>query len=464
MPYLAAPFKTQISLINYMKYTVTPVFARITFSLLLSFLLISGYCQVQTPKYGVSMTVNSNGFYEYLPSGYDAGSAKYPLLIFVHGLGEIGDGSQAQLSKVLANGTPKQISQGIFPQSFTAKGQSYKFIVLSPQFTIWPFPYDINNIINYAIRNYRVDTSRIYLTGLSMGGGVVWEYPGEDLSYANRIAAIVPISGAAWPANFRCENIATGNVAVWATHNDQDPQVPSSYTVDFVNNIDNQPDPPNPLAKKTIFSSTTHDAWTATYDLNFKENGVNIYEWMLQYSRNIVLPVSGLSLKAIEKNNKVEITWNTRDELNNKGFNVQHSTDGISFTTLDFVNSNGNTSGSTYSYIDNIPFNGNNYYRVVQVDENGKTFNSPVVNVVIKNSQAFIIYPNPVRGQLNIQSNVNLENAKISIRDMNGRNVYESNISGIGNIRVPVNNLAAGVYSVTIFESNKSIQLSFIKR
>lgn len=429
------------------------------------FFSVSVEAQVQTPKYGVSMTVNSNGYYEYLPSGYSSGSAKYPLIIFVHGIGELGDGSQSQLSKVLANGTPKQISEGIFPASFTVKGQTYKFIVLSPQFTIWPFPYDINNIINYAIRNYRVDTSRIYLTGLSMGGGVVWEYPGEDLSYANRVAAIVPISGAAWPANFRCENIAAGNVAVWATHNDQDPQVPSFYTVDFVNNIDNQPAPPNPLAKKTIFSSTAHDAWSKTYDLNFKEDGVNIYEWMLQYSRNIVLPVTGLSVSARERNDKVEITWNTRAELNNKGFNVQHSADGLSFSTLGFVNSkSNNNNGFTYAFTDNIPYNGNNYYRVVQVDENGKTFNSPVVNVVIKVHRAFIIYPNPVQEQLNIQSNLNLENAKISIRDMNGRNVYETNISGIGNILVPVSNLAPGVYSVTIFELNKSTQLSFIKR
>ena len=449
----------------FMKNTVISVFNRLTITFFISFFFISAKSQVQTPKYGVSMTVNSKGFYEYLPSGYSGSSAKYPLLIFVHGVGELGDGSQAQLSKELANGTPKQISRGIFPESFTVKGQTFKFIVLSPQFTVWPNSTDINNIINYAIKNYRVDTNRIYLTGLSMGGGVVWTYVGENLSFANRIAAVVPIAGAASPSNSRCENIADANIAVWATHNDQDPTVSVSNTIGFVTNIDNQPTPPNPLAKKTIFSSTSHDAWTKTYDLNFKENGLNIYEWMLQYSRNIVLPVTGLSLKAIEKNNKIDITWSTRAELNNKGFNVQHSADGISFTTLSFLDSKGNTNnGFTYSYTDNIPYNGNNYYRVVQVDENGKTFNSPVVNVVIKNRQAFIIYPNPVEDQLNIQSNVNLENAKISIRDMNGRNVYESNLNGIGNISVPVHNLASGVYSATIFESGKSTQLSFIKR
>ncbi|MBS1738623.1 MAG: T9SS type A sorting domain-containing protein [Bacteroidetes bacterium] len=434
----------------------------IIFSFFISFAVKA---QVQTPKYGVSMTVNSNGYYEYLPSGYSSGIGKYPLLIFFHGLGELGDGSEAQLSKVLANGTPKQISQGIFPESFTVKGQSFKFIVLSPQFTIWPYPYDVDNIINYAIKNYRVDTSRIYLTGISMGGGVVWEYPGEDVNFAKRIAAMVPISGAAWPANFRCENIALGNVAVWATHNDQDPTVPSSYTIDFVNGINSQPYPPNPLAKKTIFSSTDHDAWTKTYDLNFKENGVNVYEWMLQYSRNIVLPVSTINFKAIEKNDKVEISWSTKSETNNRGFNVQRSIDDINFTTLSFVNSKSSlANGSSYTYIDNQPIIGNNYYRIVQVDENGKTVNSPVVNVVIKKSTAFTIFPNPVGNQLNIQSNLSLQNAKIYIRDMNGRNVYETDFSGLGNIRVPVSNLAPGMYSITIIEPNKSTQLSFIKR
>ena len=41
-----------------------------------------------------------------------------------------------------------------------------------------------------------------------------------------------------------------------------------------------------PPAKKTIFVSTSHDAWSKTYDLNYRENGLNAYEWMLQYQRN----------------------------------------------------------------------------------------------------------------------------------------------------------------------------------
>ncbi|UAY51509.1 carboxylesterase family protein [Ferruginibacter albus] len=244
------------------------------------------FAQVQTPRYNTSMTSQSNGYYEYLPQGYNTGSDKYPLLIFVHGIGELGDGSSSQLSKVLANGTPKQISQGIFPTSFTVGGQSFKFIVLSPQFINWPAPGDIENIINYAIQHYRVDQSRIYLTGLSMGGGVVWEYAGNNAGYANRVAAMVPISGASYPDVGRANIIAAANIAVWATHNNNDPTVASSNTTGYVNNINNAPIKPNPLAKMTIFNASVHDAWTQTYDFNFRENGLNVYEWMLQFKRS----------------------------------------------------------------------------------------------------------------------------------------------------------------------------------
>ncbi|MEO8112395.1 MAG: hypothetical protein ABI594_20270, partial [Ginsengibacter sp.] len=146
-----------------------------------SFIFYTGFAQVQTAKY-ISMTSLSNAYYEYLPQGYSTtGGQKYPLMIFVHGSGETGDGSPSQLSRVLRNGPPKLISQGIFPTSFTVKGQTFKFIVLSPQFTVWPDDINIDDIINYAIKNYNVDTSRIYLTGLSMGGGVVWQYAGDDI-------------------------------------------------------------------------------------------------------------------------------------------------------------------------------------------------------------------------------------------------------------------------------------------
>ena len=176
-----------------MKHLRMPWLPRIVAILCLSFLAIAGNAQM-TPKY-VTTTANSGGYYEYLPTSYwNGANQSYPLLIFLQGIGEMGDGSPSQLSRMAWVGLPGVINGGRFPSSFTVNGQTFSYIVLAPQFKNWPSPSDVNDIINYAIQNYRVDQSRIYVTGLSMGGGVTWQYAG---TYANRVAAILPICGAA---------------------------------------------------------------------------------------------------------------------------------------------------------------------------------------------------------------------------------------------------------------------------
>ncbi|HWJ29556.1 MAG TPA: hypothetical protein VNS32_23660, partial [Flavisolibacter sp.] len=95
--------------------------------------------QVQTARPGVSMIGNSGGYYEYLPQGYSpTGTQTYPLIIMLHGQGELGDGSATKLPMVLRNGVPNLISAGKFPISFISNGLTFKFIVITPQFKTWP--------------------------------------------------------------------------------------------------------------------------------------------------------------------------------------------------------------------------------------------------------------------------------------------------------------------------------------
>lgn len=243
--------------------------------------------QVQTARY-ISMTANTNAFYEYLPQGYNpSGTTKYPMILFLHGMGELGDGSAANLPKVLRNGPPKLIANGTFPTSFTVNGQTHRFIVISPQFVAWPQGAQIDAVINYAIANYKVDPTRVYVTGLSMGGGATWDYAGNtaNLNYVQRIAAISPICGASSPSIYRARTIANYNLPVWAFHNQGDPTAPVSYTNDYVQLINSVVPAANPQARKTIYQVSGHDAWTQAYNPNYRENGMNMYEWMLQYTR-----------------------------------------------------------------------------------------------------------------------------------------------------------------------------------
>ena len=235
---------------------------------------------IQTPV-TYSVDANIGGYLEALPAHYiNHPRLRYPLIIFLHGQGELGNGSQTSLPIVANNAIPHLIAAKTFPSNFTFGGKNYQFIVLSPQFKAWPQPADINDMLNYAIKKYRIDTTRIYICGLSMGGGGTWDYA---WNYGKRITGIVPISGASWPTTQKGQYIANDSMAVWAFHNNDDGTVPSWYSTDYVKYINTY----NPYipAKLTLWPTGGHDAWTKATDPNYRENGKNIYEWMLSYQK-----------------------------------------------------------------------------------------------------------------------------------------------------------------------------------
>ncbi len=229
----------------------------------------------------VSTDVNANigGFYQALPARYDSTTKKYPLLVFLHGVGELGNGT-SDLPKVLNNAVPRLLNQKTFPAQFTVDGKNFSFVVICPQFKQWPVATDVNAMIDYAVAHYRIDPTRIYVSGLSMGGGNTWDYA---IAYPNRIAAIVPICGASWPTQQQCGNMANAGLPVWAFHNDDDGTVGSGTTkmiVGFINSFN-----PEIPANMTIWPTGGHDAWTKATNPATKEcNGKNMYEWMLQYT------------------------------------------------------------------------------------------------------------------------------------------------------------------------------------
>lgn len=265
----------------------------IYFSIFVFLLLFSmlSFSQVQTQKpVTVKLHNNLGGYLESLPVGYDANpKKKYPLIIFFHGIGEVGNGSAASLEKVAANGIPKLIKQGKFPASFRSGGKDYSFIVISPQYVAAAGHQDyVGEVIKHCLQKYRVDEERIYITGLSMGGGIAYGYASSSNAAAGQIAATLLVCPAASVNNNRSKLLATAGLPVWTTHNRGDAVVKSNISVNIVNGMNAFN--PNPAPKLTIFESNSHDAWSKTFDLNYRENGLNVYEWMLQYKRGKVVP------------------------------------------------------------------------------------------------------------------------------------------------------------------------------
>jgi predicted peptidase len=224
-----------------------------------------------------SIDADIGGYLQALPASYaDHPGKRYPLLIFLQGTGGMGDGSIASLTQIENGGIPGCLKRKTLPANFTVNGETYQFIYFTPQFKIWPGPSEVNDVVNFAMKKFRVDSSKVYITGLSMGGGVLWNYAA---AYGNRLAAIVPISGASGPDANQALEIAQSGVCIWAFHNDGDPRVPVYYTQEWVKliNLDN----PRVPARMTIFNADKHNAWSAAYDTAYKEHGQNIFEWML---------------------------------------------------------------------------------------------------------------------------------------------------------------------------------------
>lgn len=221
------------------------------------------------------------GYYVALPPHYFENTDTLPLLVFLHGLGQMGNGS-TELPYITYDGIGKLIKDKKFPPYFTVKGKKFSFIVVSPQSSRQPAPDEVEGLIDHISSVYRVDKRRIYLSGLSLGGRVVTLVGGK---YPLSVAAIVPIAGVATTPGMedRCKAIAEANLPVWVLHNADDPLANVSDAEKFISYLIgfNSAIPP----RFTVFDAYGHDAWTTALDPNYREDGMNIYEWMLQYTR-----------------------------------------------------------------------------------------------------------------------------------------------------------------------------------
>lgn len=221
------------------------------------------------------------GFYIALPPDYFETSQTFPLLVFLHGAGQMGNGN-TEIEYLTFDGIGKLIANKKLPSSFVVGGSRHSMIIVTPQSHRQPTSDEVLQFVQYIFSKYRVNKHRIYLSGLSMGARVV-TFTGAK--YPMYFAAIIPIAGVAATPGIeeRCKRIAEASLPVWVFHNAEDPMADVADPVMF-DNLINQFNPSIP-PRLTIFNVYGHDAWSTALDPLFKEEGMNIYEWMLQFSR-----------------------------------------------------------------------------------------------------------------------------------------------------------------------------------
>ncbi len=202
----------------------------------------------------------------FLPKGYETSSDKrWPLMLFLHGAGERGN----DIWKVTTHGPPKNV----------AHNPDFPFILISPQCPdgeIWSSDI-LLGLLDEVSSHLRVDTNRVYLTGLSMGGYGTWDL---GLSHPERFAAIVPICGGGELINVLLAEGPRGqalkSLGVWAFHGGKDPTVPLEESQRMVAMLKKKGVQD---AKLTVYPEAGHDSWTETY------NNPEVYQWLLSHER-----------------------------------------------------------------------------------------------------------------------------------------------------------------------------------
>lgn len=178
--------------------------------------------------------------------------SKYPLIVFLHGVGERGNNPEV----VKRNGLPKTIEEGL----------ELPVYVLAPQCPDndrWHASV-LNRLIEEFVAAHPIDKNRIYLTGLSMGGFGTWKLA---MQHPNKFAALAPICG----GGSVYELYKIKHIPIWVFHGAKDKVIPIEKSTIMVDELKKM----GANVKYTIYPDAEHDSWTETY------KNPELYEWML---------------------------------------------------------------------------------------------------------------------------------------------------------------------------------------
>ena len=198
----------------------------------------------------------------YLPDDYNENlQESFPLVLFLHGAGERG----RDLELIKKHGIPKRINEG----------KEFPFIVLAPQCPTsawWNFDeyiFSLIKMVDAVIEMYKVDKTRIYGTGLSMGGFGILSLAMQNPKI---FSAIVPICGGANINKLKILN----NLPMWLFHGEKDDVYPPESSSLIYKMLRKD----NPNIKLTIYHDLGHDCWTKTYEND------KMFEWLLNFTKN----------------------------------------------------------------------------------------------------------------------------------------------------------------------------------
>lgn len=405
--------------------------------------------------------------YVHLPWDYDLHpDLLYPTIFFIPGLGEVGTSA----AKLISNGPGAYLNQG-WNGNVKVGEDSVKFIVISLQPTgAWPGVSSVASRLEKLKTLYRLGD--INITGLSMGGWAAMKYATANTEYAKQAKTVVSVEGV---------NVADGGDILptfkpYATENGKLLAFEQAYDFrwgDSAVMAMNHYAPGSSQFVYTEFNGGGHCCWSKFYGgggaqptiFNLQGIGQNIYEWIgrkyLTTTRLLPVILDKISIQANRKN--ININWSTSTEINSDHFEVQRSSNGRDFETIGVVNAAGNSSiVLNYSFTDEVPAKGTNFYRLNMVDIDNSNSISKTVSAEAGFTNSFLV-KNVSLSTHNHQLKFTLEshdNQKINmtVYDVNGK-IYNQSVlalaTGTNTIQKSVFIESHGIYYLSLKSGDK---------
>ena len=269
--------------------------------------------QLLRKSYQSTATQEQREYFLYLPRGYETDEEKiWPVILFLHGGGERGDGL-GDLDYVLDHGPlmeawiqrrdllfiilspqlpifsmsgqierpetkPQRLESGVPPRDdkedpatpmTRAEGDPSPFGEFGPPDGWWKVEDDLLNMVDSTLSDYRADSKRVYLTGLSYGGFGTWYMA---TYHSDRWAAIAPMCGLGDPT--LAQQLAAVNMPIWIFQGGRDDVIQPQWIYPMANSLE---EAGLKTVRLTIHEDLGHNAWTRVYA------GEDLYNWFLSH-------------------------------------------------------------------------------------------------------------------------------------------------------------------------------------
>lgn len=211
---------------------------------------------------------DSYNFWLYLPETYNPSSTRIPLIIFLHGHSLCGN----DLNRVRKYGCIDAIEHGL----------NLEAAVIAPQNPSGPWkPDKIDKILDWTLEHYSIDTNRVYVFGMSLGGYGTLDYTG---TYPNRIAAAIALCGG---ANLK-DYCGLGTFPLWIIHGTADKSVPLSQSEKVINAIKRCG--PTPMLRFSALKGLNHSYLARAFYIS------EPYEWLFCHKRGEIYLNKNISI------------------------------------------------------------------------------------------------------------------------------------------------------------------------